>query len=302
MQAMGVLAHDHKTLGAGLGEFRRRLGARLAELGHTDTEIHWGQVRRSKAAPKHVERMLDEGIDRLIVWGGDGTVRRCIDTVVGLDADVELAIMPAGTANLLAHGLDIPIDLDAALDVALTGHPRRIDVGQMNGESFAVMAGAGFDALLIRDADSGKERFGRVAYLAAGAKHFGRSDHAGVQVTVDGERWYEGPAACVLVGNFGRILGGVEVFPDACADDGRLDVGIVTAKTRRDWLRIGARAVTGRIDNSKLVEVTQGRRIKVRLDHMMPWELDGGDRPKAKKFTVSVLPQRMPVCVPSAVA
>jgi diacylglycerol kinase (ATP) len=290
MTSLGVLAHERKCLGDGLAEFRRT----LARAGIVD--VPWRQVHRSKHAPEQVRQLLDEGVDRLLVWGGDGTVRRCIDTFVREGADAELAIIPAGTANMLAKGLGVPIDLQGAVDIAIGGSPRRIDVGQINGESFAVMAGTGFDALLIRDADEDKERVGRLAYLRAGLRHLDR-DGTPVRVDVDGKRWYEGPAACVLVGNFGRIMGGVEVFPDARADDGRLDVGVVTARHRRDWLRVGARAVAGQIAASPFVETTQATELEVRLEHTMPWELDGGDRPKTRKLRVGVLPQRVAVCV-----
>ena len=206
MTSLGVLAHSGKQLGGGLEELRRLLAA----TGVVDPP--WREVERSKQAPKPVRELLDEGVDRLLVWGGDGTLRRCIDTIVKEGAAVELAILPAGTANLLANGLGVPIDLEAAVDVAVHGVARPIDVGQMNGESFAVMAGTGFDALMIRDADDGKDRFGRLAYLKAGARHL-RTDGAKVRVDVDGERWFEGRASCVLVGNLGRILGGDRGVP-----------------------------------------------------------------------------------------
>jgi YegS/Rv2252/BmrU family lipid kinase len=246
-----------------------------------------------------VRRLLDADVDRLLVWGGDGTVRRCINTLVAEDAKVELAILPAGTANLLANALHVPIDLHDALDVALHGAARPIDIGMINGEAFAVMAGTGFDALMIRDADAGKERLGRLAYIRAGARHLGHTG-AEVKIEVDGTEWFNGRAACVLVGNVGRILGGIEVFPEAHYDDGVLDVGVLTARRRRDWLRVGARAVIGRIESSPLVQITNGTEAKIRLDRTLPWQLDGGDQPRAKKFEVSVLPGRQAICVPSS--
>ena len=103
----------------------------------------------------------------------------------------------------------------------------------------------------------------------------------------------------MLVGNVGRILGGIEVFPDARFDDGLLDVGVLTAKRRTDWLRVGARAVLGRIDSSPLVRITQATQATIRLDRTLPWQLDGGDQPRAKKFEVSVLPGRQSILVPT---
>src|SRR4051794_33522053 len=106
MSRVGVLVHGQKTLGKqGVGELRDAMAA----AGHADDP--WRIVQRSKQAPKQVLQLLDEGIERLLVWGGDGTVRRCIDTIVAAKAQVEVGILPAGTANLLAHSLGIPIDL-----------------------------------------------------------------------------------------------------------------------------------------------------------------------------------------------
>lgn len=293
MTTLGLVAHRGKTLGDGLDALR----ARLADAGHTD--LAWREVDRSKDVPRQVRKLLRRGVDRVLVWGGDGTVRRCIDTIVTEGADVDLAILPAGTANLLANGLGVPIDLDGALEVALHGNLRRIDVGVMNGEHFAVMAGTGFDALMIRDADDDKDHLGRLAYVKAGARHLAMQATT-VKVDVDGERWYRGPGACVLVGNLGEVFGGLTLFPDAAPDDGLLDVGVVTAQQRLDWLRVGLRAAAGRIDSSPLVEVTQGRSVRVRLERKLPWELDGGDRPKTRRLDVSVLPGRLTVCVPGS--
>jgi diacylglycerol kinase (ATP) len=293
MTSIGVVVHEGKNLGDGLGELRERLAA----AGFADPP--WRQVAKSKRVPPQVRRLLDKGVDRILVWGGDGTVRRCLDTIVAEKARAELAILPAGTANLLAHGLGIPIDLPGALDVALHGVVRRIDVGAINGERFAVMAGTGFDALMIRDADGAKDTLGRLAYIRAGVRNLD-TPPVHVKVHVDGRKWFDGQAACVLVGNIGQIVGGVSVFPDARPDDGRLDVGVAMAERRRDWVRVGLRAITGRIDASRLVEVTQGRKIRVRLDRKLPWELDGGVRSKANKLEVTVLPGRLAICVPAS--
>ena len=104
------------------------------------------------------------------MWGGDGTVQRAIDAVAG--KPVSLAILPAGTANLLATNLGLPDDLEACVRIGLHGARRGLDVGKVNGEHFAVMAGAGLDAMMIRAADAGlKDRVGRIAYVWTGAKN-----------------------------------------------------------------------------------------------------------------------------------
>lgn len=297
MATIGVVAHSGKTLGGGLEELR---GA-LADGGFADPPFE--EVTKSRKAPKAVRRLLDAGVDRLIVWGGDGTVQRCVDAVLhaGAGGDVTVAVIPAGTANLLATSLGIPTDVRAAVEVALHGARRKLDVGRINGEHFSVMAGTGFDALMISDADRGlKDRLGQAAYLWTGWRNLGHSA-AQVTVSVDGTRWFQGRASCVLVANQGRILGGIDAFPDARADDGRLDVGVIQAESRAEWLRVFARTAIGRGPSSPLVRTTQAsHKVKVRLDRTLPWELDGGDRSRTDSLDIKVLPAAIEVCVPSA--
>ena len=89
---VAVVAHAEKTLGGGLPELRRVLEAEGVE------DPLWYEVPKAKKATEQVERALDEGAELVFAWGGDGTVRRCIDALAG--ADATLAILPAGTANL----------------------------------------------------------------------------------------------------------------------------------------------------------------------------------------------------------
>ena len=271
------------------------LRATLARAGVVDPT--WCEISKSKKAPKQVRRLIADGVERLVVWGGDGTVRRCIDTIVAEGAKIEVAIVPAGTANLLARSLDIPRDVGGAVDIAVNGVVRSIDVGVVNDTAFVVMAGTGFDALMIRDTDTvSKHRFGPLSYVRAGVRNLGASG-ARAKVDVDGERWFDGRATCVLVGNVGRILGGVKVFPDARIDDGLLDVGVLTARSRRDWLRVGMRAVLGRVDSSPLVEMTQASAVKIRLDEAMPWQLDGSAQKPTTSFDVILHAARLPMLV-----
>jgi diacylglycerol kinase (ATP) len=294
MTKIGVIAHREKMLGGGLGELRDRLGA----AGFPDHE--WYEMSRSKEGPDGLRAMVKDGVDRVLVWGGDGTVRRCIDTIVGDELDhVSLGILPAGTANLLAKNLGIPTDLEGALNVALHGEPRPIDVGVMNGEHFAVMGGTGFDALMIKDADDEvKEKLGRVGYVRATIRSTKMSPIK-MTVELDGRTWFSGKATCVLVGNVGTILGGITAFADASPTDGRLDVGVLQAKSRADWVRVAARSVTGRIDRSPFVDVATAKKIKIELKTKTPWQVDGGDQTPAKKFKIRCVPGAVRICQPS---
>ncbi len=290
MTSVAVVAHSAKRLGGGLGELRTI----LAREGVGDPL--WSEVPKSRFAPARVEEMLEQGADLVFVWGGDGTVQRCIDVLAGSDAT--LAILPAGTANLLATNLGIPKDLEAAVRIGLYGSRRMLDVGVLNGERFGVMAGTGFDARMIRDADFGlKNAVGRVAYLWTGAKNV-RHEPVKTRIRVDGHPWFKGDASCVLVGNVANVFGGVSVFPDARPDDGRLDVGVVTADGLWQWARTLGRTAFGDASASPFVKTTMARTIEVRAEHKLPYEMDGGERPKAKTLHIEVEPGAISVCVP----
>ncbi len=291
MTSVAVIAHNGKVLGGGLG----RLRDVLTEQGITDPI--WLEVPKSRKVPARVKEAIELGADLIFIWGGDGSVQRCIDAAVG--APVTLAILPAGTANLLANNLGIPIDLEQAVDVGLHGNNHTIDVGKMNGEHFAVMAGIGFDALMIRDADSGmKDRFGRAAYIWTGARHI-HSTPVRTEVRIDGHTWFDDKASCVLIANVGSIGGGVTAFDHASPDDGKLDVAVMTAHGVWQWLRTLTRATVGDADKSPLVQMTQATKITVETRKRLPYELDGGARPKTNKLRVHVVAHAVTIRVPT---
>ena len=286
---IAVVAHAEKTLGGGLPELRRV----LADRGHPDPL--WYEVPKAKKAPEQARCALDEGADLVFAWGGDGTVRRCIGELAGRDAC--LAVIPAGTANLFATNLGIPKDIERAVSIGLGGRRRRYDVGRFAGERFGVMASVGFDAQMIRDADDLKDRIGRAAYLVSGSRHL-RQKPFEAAIDVDGAEWFSGPATCILVGNVGELFGGVEVFPDAVPDDGKLELGVCTADGLVQWARTLARTARGNPTASPFVRATKARAVKVRLDRKVLYELDGGDRKKVKSFKVKIEPGALSLCVP----
>ena len=290
MTSVAVIAHTGKSIGGGLGELRRA----LAREG-VDNPI-WFEVSKSRKAPKRVRAALDEGADLVIVWGGDGMVQRSIDAAVGSDA--RIGIVPAGTANLLATNLGIPRDIEKAVRTALHGQPRTLDVGRLNGERFAVMAGAGWDALMIRDADGVlKDRFGRVAYVWSGARHL-REERFLAVIKVDDKSWFNGKASCVLVGNVGKIFGGIQVFEGAKPYDGRLELAVITAKGPVQWTRALARTAVGSAAASPFVKTISARKIRIQFDRAVRYELDGGDRDMVRRMRIDVEPGAVTVCVP----
>jgi len=277
-------------MGGGLGELREVLHS----AGVVDPI--WHEVKKTRRVESRVAAAIEEGAGVVFVWGGDGSVRAALGPLVGKHA--ALAILPAGTANLLAVNLGVPRDLHAAVAVGLRGRRRRLDVGRLNGEYFAVMGGAGFDALLIRDAHRRlKRRLGRLAYVWTGARHL-NAPVAGAVVEIDGRGWFRGSASCVMVGNVGRITGGIRAFPDADTEDGQLEVGVVTARGAWQWTRAFASLAAGRSARSPLIRTTRGRTVDVTLDRPQAYELDGDYRGPTTTLRAEAVPQAVTVCVP----
>ncbi|MEU3170049.1 diacylglycerol kinase family protein [Streptosporangium sp. NPDC006930] len=289
---VAVIAHQKKTFGGGLDELRRL----LADEGVG--ELLWYEVPKSKKAPKKAKKALKEGADLVLVWGGDGMVQRCVDALAG--SGVTVGILPAGTANLFAQNLGIPEDLPKAVDIAFHGESRKLDLGKVNGEHFAVMAGVGFDAAMIEDADRGlKDRLGRVAYVWTGLRHV-RGELVRMKVKIDGVTWFEGEASCLLLGNVGTITGGVEAFDDARPDDGWLEIGVTTAEGPIQWARVLGRMSVGRSDESPFVRMTRARKMTATFATPMTYELDGGAKGSVTELKAKVVPGGITVRVPES--
>ena len=292
MSVVAVISHERKNPSE-----IHRLHEALAREG---IEPIWHAVQRSREAPDRVRDALEAGADLIFARGGDGMVQRCAGALSHTDA--ALAIVPAGTANLFASSLKIPKNVADAVAIGLHGGRRLFDLGRLNGEHFAVFAGAGFDAWMVGGAPRKlKKRWGRAAYLWSGLKSLGRPPFR-AKVRVDGTHWYDGKATCVLLGNVGSLSASIHLFEDAQPDDGLLELGVVTAQGRIEWLRTLARTVLGDAQKSQFVRITRGRSIDVRLNHAVAYELDGGVRKKTRAMQIEIDPAALTVCVPSTVA
>ena len=258
MSTVAVVAHAGKTLGGGLLELRRE----LERQGVSDPL--WYEVPKSRKAPAQVQSSaLDEGAELLFVWGGDGMVQRCIDALDGADGRARdhacrhgepLRVEPRDPAGHRAGGARS----------ACNGPRRKLDVGRMNGERFAVMAGAGFDAQMIREADAGlKDRIGRVAYVWTGVNQLGRKPFEAT-IKVDGSTWFEGQGEQRPPRERRRaVRAGSRPSRTRSPDDGVLELGVVTADSAP---RMGAdhRAHRGGIVERVSVRPASRRRARPR--------------------------------------
>ncbi|MDQ1540269.1 MAG: hypothetical protein QOH29_995, partial [Actinomycetota bacterium] len=173
----------------------------------------WLETTEEDPGRGQAEDAIKQGVDVVLVCGGDGTITACAAALA--NSRVPLAIVPAGTGNLLARNLELPLDRDAALEIALTGSDRTLDVGTIDGEPFVVMAGMGLDAVMLSDASEAlKARVGWAAYVLSAARHL-RDRPVEVELTGDDAAPIHRRIHGLVVGNVGRLQGGVPLLPDA---------------------------------------------------------------------------------------
>ena len=258
-------------------------------------EVLWLETTPEDPGQGQTAKAVAEGVDLVMAQGGDGTVMACVTGLAG--TEVPLAVLPGGTGNLLATNFDVPADLEGAVEVGLDGDRVRLDVAAMDEDRFVVMGGIGFDAAMLRDADPKlKEHLGAVAYVLSGFKHL-RRRATRFRLRLD-DRRIDRTGQGVLVGNLGRLQGGLPVMPDARPDDGLLDVAVLQTRTVADWLALAVRVLLRRRKDPQL-ELFQARRVEIGCDRPQPVERDGDplDTPR-DHLVIEVVPKALTLCVP----
>jgi len=273
---------------------------------------------------------IARGAGVVVAVGGDGTVRAVAEALAG--TDVPMGLIPQGTGNLLARNLDLPLtDTGAALRLALAGTARTIDVGWLRVERdegqlsdgvgpddvpagatapprdhiFLVIAGLGFDAAMVADTDENlKARVGWIAYFVAARRHL-HGPRLRLRMQADDAPATSLQLRSLLIGNCGRLPGGITLLPDAVLDDGWLDVGAIDTRGGLvGWAQLFGEVVLqgiglrnelpgkiGRIDHQRV------RRLRVSADRPQAVQVDGDVLGKALEITVRVDPGALRVRV-----
>jgi YegS/Rv2252/BmrU family lipid kinase len=272
---------------------RREICAALARAGWP--EPLWLETTPDDPGCGQTRQAIRDGASVVFACGGDGTVMACASELAG--TDVALAVLPSGTGNLLAANLGLSSDVAAGVKVATGGKRRRIDVGVVGDRCFTVMAGMGFDAeMLEATPEKLKKHVGWPAYLIAALRRL-RSRPMRVRIRLDGGPPIRRRARTVLVGNVGRLQGGIPLLPDAEPDDGCLDVAVLTPHNLRHWLLLAWGVVRRRRDVPRM-ETFRARHIEVTSDREQSRELDGDVIAPGRTLSVAIRPRALCLCVP----
>ena len=214
-----------------------------------------------------------------------------------------MGLIPQGTGNLLAKTLGTPLELAAAVRVALTGDDRAIDVGRVRVDGgdeervFLVMAGTGFDAAIMENTPEGlKSRVGPLAYVVSGLRGL-RGRRTRVTLTFDDGEPVRRRTRTVLVGNSGTLLGGLVLMPRAQIDDGLLDIVNISPSGFAGWVAVAARVASRKRRGHERVEHWQASTIVIEADEPQPSQIDGDPIGEASELRMRIEPGALVVRV-----
>ncbi|WUJ74093.1 diacylglycerol kinase family protein [Kribbella soli] len=279
--------------------FRRKVTRALEIRGYD--EPLWLETREDDAGNAMAKQAIEYESDLVLVAGGDGTVRVVCSALA--HTGIPVGVIPAGTGNLLARNLHIPLDLDDALERTLEGRDRRIDLVRVHGDQldtdhFAVMAGLGLDAAIISDAPPHlKKQIGWTAYLVSAAKNI---NHPSVRVTLalDDAAPLERRVRTVVVGNVGMLQANIPLLPDARPDDGLLDVVVIAPRRVTQWPIVLWRLMTRTNRTDMYLERFTGRKVEIHAAVDVQRQLDGDPIGPGRYLVCEIEPGALTARVP----
>jgi YegS/Rv2252/BmrU family lipid kinase len=280
---------------------QRAAQARLADARAVAAEHDVVLIARLTERPGHAVQLAREcaaHANLLLAVGGDGTVSDVITGALDADADVPIGIIPSGSTNMVSKDLGLPQRTRDAVLVALRGRELAVDIARANHTTFVHMAGAGYDAEIMRRATSKwKRRVGWLAYLPPAFSQ-ARYPAFNARIVVDGVEHQLRARMILLALGAGIITPRFRVGAGIDRADGLIDIcvfnppGIVATLTTLGWMALG------NPERSRWQRQLRGRRIELDADRSVPFEVDG-DYLSDLPVTVEVLDRSARILAPA---
>ncbi len=227
-------------------------------------------------AAKEAARAAERGYDVVIAAGGDGTIHEVVNGIASHQNPPKLGILPAGTTNDFARALGIPRNLSQACEVIASGKTMPVDLGRYGERYFINVAAVGWLAQVAHEAPSRlKTIVGSLAYYAKALEKLGSGlKPFSIQIRTSQREW-QGDISLLLLTNSVSVGGFEKIAPEACLNDGYLDVLIIPKVTIPELLQIAAQAYKGEhISNSRIIYF-QTDQVEIKAVDSLPLNLDG---------------------------
>ncbi len=288
-RALVIVNPGSRRGAASLGAATRAF-ARAGVAGDVYSTTHAGHAEQ-------LARAYAANYDAVFTLGGDGTVMEVLHALQGSDTPV--GILPAGTGNLVARALHIPMSVPKAVTALLGGETAAIDLGRLDdGRVFAFAAGVGIDATMVEQTSArAKRRYGVLAYVVAGTRAALTLEAFALRATVDGVP-HDFRATAALVANFGSVLGGlIRLGPAVRENDGMLDLCVFSPASVGDALRLGWRLLRHDFGADPSMHFLRGRTFHLETTPRRVTQADGELLPGAS-LHVTVVPRAARLLVP----
>ncbi len=268
MSARRILLIFNPTAG---GSRRSRFERTVAILRTLPCTLTMAETTHAGHAEEIARTAQPADFDVVAACGGDGTVNEVINGLAG--KDIALGVIPLGTANVLAQEIGLAIDPHKIAAALARGPVRTVHAGRANGRRFIMMAGIGFDALVVsRVSLRLKKLVGPLAYVWESARQVATYGFERHHVTIDGVAY----APVSMVACKGRRYGGPYIAaPDASLNDDKFQVVLMNGRGWLSVLRYGLGLMLGRVTAWRDVELIAGREVIVQGAAGSPVQADG---------------------------
>lgn len=262
----------------------------MAEL-----NIDWDiSVTKRNVKAGDLARKLFGKTNLIAVYGGDGCVTEVAAALQG--SQMPMAIIPGGTANVMARELGVPLDSLEALRTLATGKVQKIDMGTVNGKPFLLRVNLGIMADMVTQADRTlKDKVGQLAYGITAVKTAVQAEPTAYEIKVDGKK-INVSGVSLTVTNSGHLgVGDFALQPGISITDGKLDIVLLKENTLSSLLKVAGTTLLQQ--ESNVLEHWSGKKISINLKKKQSFICDDSEE-KAKKLKIEVMPGALRMLVP----
>lgn len=269
------------------------------QLDRADTDVTLKLTQSGDEIHAAVREALKSGAELVIAGGGDGTINCVAGHLV--NRDTALGVLPLGTLNHFAKDLHLPLDLDAALNTALNGVAKKVDVGEVNGRYFLNNSSLGLYPSMVRLREKQQAHFGMSKWRAlfwASLSVLRRYPFLDLTLQIDGKT-INRRTPFVLIGNNEYQASGLAAGERARLDAGVLSVYVAHRTGRWGLIRLALRVLTGRLKEAKDFDALTATELLVETRHKRLFvSTDGEVNLMQSPFRYHIHPAALTVRVP----